>query len=95
MIEFRTGKLENRMRKGENGGCQHFLLFLECFQTFTSRGRENNRLLGKGLTVIIACNDVDFYNITLYQTTKILDHRKFKAFPDNKFQLSSRGHTCF
>ena len=31
-LHFVLGKVENIVRKGENAGYQHFLLFTQCFQ---------------------------------------------------------------
>ena len=33
MLKFVLGRVENILGKGENAGCQHFLLFPKCFQT--------------------------------------------------------------
>ena len=34
-LKFDLGRVENILRKGENAGYQHFLLFSECFQRFS------------------------------------------------------------
>ena len=31
-LKFVMGRIENIVPKGENAGCQHFLLCLQCFQ---------------------------------------------------------------
>ena len=31
-LKYRFGRIENIVGKGENAGCQHFLLFPQCFQ---------------------------------------------------------------
>ena len=33
MVQFFFGRVENMVRKGENAGYQHFLLFPQCFQS--------------------------------------------------------------
>ena len=35
-LKFVSGKEENMVRKGENAGYQHFLLFPQCFQEHSS-----------------------------------------------------------
>ena len=37
-IEFGQGTVENTVGKGENAGCQHFLLFSQCFQKVSFTG---------------------------------------------------------
>ena len=37
-LKFVTGKVENLVRKGENAGYQHFLLFPQCFQKLSFSG---------------------------------------------------------
>ena len=36
MITFLLGRIENIVRKGENAGHQHFLLFPQCFRKVSS-----------------------------------------------------------
>ena len=38
-LKFVSGRVENTVRKGENAGYQHFLLFLHCFKGLLSQGR--------------------------------------------------------
>ena len=37
-LKFGMGRVENIVRKGENAGYQHFLLFPQCFQKSSSQG---------------------------------------------------------
>ena len=37
-LKFALGRVENNVGKGENAGYQHFLLFPQCFQKFSSLG---------------------------------------------------------
>ena len=34
-FKFVLGRVENIVGKGENAGCQHFLIFMQCFQKAT------------------------------------------------------------
>ena len=38
MAKLVSNRVENVVRKGENAGNQHFLLFPQCFQKFTFSG---------------------------------------------------------
>ena len=37
-MKFALGRVENIVRKGENAGYQHFLVFSQCFQEASSLG---------------------------------------------------------
>ena len=45
-------RVENIAGKGENAGYQHFLLFLQCFQTLSSTGSLKPRIVWKGIKTL-------------------------------------------
>ena len=49
-LEFVLGRVENMTEKGENAGCQHFLLFTSCFQKTSSSGSLKVGIMCKVLT---------------------------------------------
>ena len=44
-LKFALGRVENIVRKGENAGYQHFLLFPQCFQKASSLGSLKVRIV--------------------------------------------------
>ena len=61
------------MGKGENAGYQHFLRFPTMFS--------KDLFLG-----VVKSRDGVVRSLTHFQTTKILDSSKLKAFADDKFR---------
>ena len=45
MIEFVFAEVENIVEKGENAGCQHFLLFAQCFPKASTSGSLKVRIV--------------------------------------------------
>ena len=65
------GKVENIMRKGENAGYQHFLLFPQCFQKASVSSRQKSVLCGKELcqsSTQLFCVD-SFFRMTIQLIT--------------------------
>ena len=48
-MKFVSESIDNVLRKGENAGYHHFLLFQQCFQKPSSRARQMLGLCGYGL----------------------------------------------
>ena len=64
---FSLDRVENIVGNEENAGCQHFLLFPQCFQKASFPGSLNTGLFGKGLVLSISFQSMDIIvKITIY-----------------------------
>ena len=66
--------MENIVRKGENGGYQHFLIYSQLFLKALSLGSLNVRIVKQRFNSL--------------PNNKIFDWSKLKAFADNKINAT-------